>query len=153
MGAKASQTTSLTIVYSSVYSGEDRRKHQSSASLAFVRGIHRWPVNSLHKWPVTLKMFLFDDVIMHQMTEYITGLWNRIILVSFSSNQVLHFLWIERMCCRAQVLTSKHSRAQVLTLTQNRNWKVISAKSISLTCITNHHVLWDGMSGLLIHPL
>ena len=60
----ASQITSLTIVYSNVYSGSDQRKHQSSASLAFVRGIHRGPVNSPHKWPVTRKMFPFDDVIM-----------------------------------------------------------------------------------------
>ena len=43
----------LTIVYSSVYSGADQRKHQSSASLAFVRGIPRGPVNSPHKGPVT----------------------------------------------------------------------------------------------------
>ena len=57
MSAMASQITSLTIVYSSVYSGADQRKHQSSASLAFVRGIHRWPVNSPHKWPVTRKMW------------------------------------------------------------------------------------------------
>ena len=42
----------------------DQRKHQSSASLAFVQGIHRGPVNSPHKWPVTRKMFPFDDVIM-----------------------------------------------------------------------------------------
>ena len=63
MGTMASQITSLTIVYSAVYSGEDQRKHQSSASLAFVRGIHRGPVNSPHKWPVTRKMFPFDDVI------------------------------------------------------------------------------------------
>ena len=40
------------------------RKHQSSASLAFVREIHRGPVNFPHKWPVTRKMFPFDDVIM-----------------------------------------------------------------------------------------
>ena len=66
MGAMASQITSLTIVYSAVYSGADQRKHQSSASLAFVRGIHRSPVNSPHKWPVTRKMFPFDDVIMKQ---------------------------------------------------------------------------------------
>ena len=64
MGENASQITSLTIVYSTVYSGADQRKHQSSASLAFVRGIHRRPVNSPHKWPVTRKMFPFDDVIM-----------------------------------------------------------------------------------------
>ena len=60
----ASQNTSLTIVFSAVYSDADHRKHQSSASLAFVRGIHRLPMNSPHKWPVTPKMFPFDDVIM-----------------------------------------------------------------------------------------
>ena len=64
MGAMASQITSSTIVYSTVYSGADQRKHQSSASLAFVRGMHRWPVNSPHKRPVTRKMFPFDDVLM-----------------------------------------------------------------------------------------
>ena len=64
MSAMASQITSLTIVYSIVYSGADQRKHQSSASLAFVRGIHRWPVNSPHKWPAKRKIFAFDDVIM-----------------------------------------------------------------------------------------
>ena len=64
MSAMASQITSLTIVYWTIYSGADQRKHQSSASLAFVRGIHRWPVNSSHKRPVTRKMFPFDDVLM-----------------------------------------------------------------------------------------
>ena len=64
MGAMASQITSLTIVYSTVYSGANQRKRQSSASLAFVRGIHRWPLNSPHKWQITRKMFPFDDVIM-----------------------------------------------------------------------------------------
>ena len=64
MGAVASQITRLTIVYSTVYSDADQRKRQSSASLAFVRGFHRGPVNSPHKWPVTRKMFPFDDVIM-----------------------------------------------------------------------------------------
>ena len=65
MSAIASQITSLTIVYSTVSSGADQSKHQSSASLAFVCGIHRGPVNSPHKWPVTRKMFPFDDVIMN----------------------------------------------------------------------------------------
>ena len=60
----ASQITSLTVVYSIVYSGVNQRKHQSSGSLAFVREIHRGPVNFPHKWPVTRKMFPFDDVIM-----------------------------------------------------------------------------------------
>ena len=64
MGTMASQIDSLTIVFSTVYSDADQRKNQSSASLAFMRGIHRGPVNSPHKWPVTRKMFPFDDVIM-----------------------------------------------------------------------------------------
>ena len=64
MDAIASQIISLTIVYSTVYSDADQRKHPSSTSLAFVWGIHRGPANSPHKWPVTRKMFPFGDVIM-----------------------------------------------------------------------------------------
>ena len=60
MRTTASQITSLVIVYSTIYSGADQRKHQSSVSLAFVRGINWWPVNYPHKGPVTP----FDDVIM-----------------------------------------------------------------------------------------
>ena len=67
MGVMASQITSLTSVYSNVYSGVDQRKHQSSASLAFVWGIHRGPVNSPDKWPVTRKMFSFEDAIMNDV--------------------------------------------------------------------------------------
>ena len=63
VGTMASRFTRLTIVYSTVYSDADQRTHQSSASLAFVRGIHRGPMNSPHKWPVTLNTFPFDDVI------------------------------------------------------------------------------------------
>ena len=68
----ASQITSLTVVYSIVYSGVNQRKHQSSAALAFVREIHRGPVNFPHKWPVTRKMFPFDDVIM-TMLAFVRG--------------------------------------------------------------------------------
>ena len=75
MDAIASQITSLTIVYSNIYSGADQSKHQSSASLAFVWGIHRGPVNSPHKWPVTRKMFPFDDVIMIQHEQVFYVLW------------------------------------------------------------------------------
>ena len=71
MGTMASQITSLTIVYSIVYSDADERKHQSSASLAFVRGIHRGPVNFPHKCTVTRKMFPFDDVIMNLGISYV----------------------------------------------------------------------------------
>ena len=65
MGVVASEITSLTILYLTVYLGADQRKHQSSASLTFVRGIHRWSVNSPHKGPVTQKMLPFYDVIMN----------------------------------------------------------------------------------------
>ena len=66
MSAMASQITyiSISIVCSTACLGVDQRKHQRSASLAFVRGIHRYPLNSLHKGQVTRKMFPFDDVIM-----------------------------------------------------------------------------------------
>ena len=64
MSTMASQINSLRTVDSIIYLSADQRKHQSSASLAFVRGIHRRPVNSPRKGPVTRKMFPFDDVIM-----------------------------------------------------------------------------------------
>ena len=76
MGAMASQITNLTTVYSTVYSGADHRKHQSSASLAFVMEIHRWSVNSPHKGPVTRKMFPFDDVIMATSKSKLQRSWH-----------------------------------------------------------------------------
>ena len=64
MGAMTSQINSLTGVYLTVYSGIDQRRHEISASLAFVRGIHPWAVNYPHKGPVTRIILPFDDVIM-----------------------------------------------------------------------------------------
>ena len=64
ISAMASQITGIPIIYSNVCSGAGQRKHQSSAWLAFVRGIHRWPVNSPHKGQVTRKMFAINDVTM-----------------------------------------------------------------------------------------
>ena len=83
MGTITSQITSLTIVYSTVYSDADQRKHQSSASLVFVRGINWGSVNSPHKWPVTRKMFPFDDVIM--TIQYINSQsqWRGFCLILF----------------------------------------------------------------------
>ena len=66
MSAMASQITGAYNVCSIVGSGADHRKHQNSASLAFVWGVHRSPVNSPNKGPVTRKMFPFDDVIIWQ---------------------------------------------------------------------------------------
>ena len=75
MSMMASQITSLTIVHSSIYTDADQRKHQSSVSLAFVRGIHRWPVNSPHKGQVTWKMFPFKDVIMGDISVPVLYVW------------------------------------------------------------------------------
>ena len=74
MAVMASQITSLTTVYSTVYSVANQRKHQSSASLACVRGIPRWPVNTPHKGPVMRKMFPFDDVIV--LCSVCWTIWN-----------------------------------------------------------------------------
>ena len=64
MSVMVSQITSILIVCINLYSGADQITHLSSMSLAFVRGIHWWPVNSPHKGPVMQKMFPFDDIIM-----------------------------------------------------------------------------------------
>ena len=64
MSVMAYQITSLTNVYSTVYSRRRSKKIWKLQSLAFVRGIQRWSVKSPHKGPLTRKMFPFDDVIM-----------------------------------------------------------------------------------------
>ena len=59
-----SQITGVSIVCPAICSGADQRKHQISASLAFVRGNQRRSVDSPHKGPVRWKMFPLDDVFM-----------------------------------------------------------------------------------------
>ena len=71
MSAIASQITGVSMICSIVSSGWDQRKRQSSASLAFVRVIHRSPANSHQKGPVTRKMFPFNDVIMEKGCEHV----------------------------------------------------------------------------------
>ena len=110
MSAVASQITSLKIVYSTVLSGADQRKHQRTASLAFVRGIHRWPVNSPHKGPVTRKMLPFDDVIVWRCnlrlehssshvvvhkTEVIYQFWQILLtkIIHIITNTIFKFWW------------------------------------------------------------
>ena len=97
MGMMASQITSLTSVYSTVYSGVNQRKYQSSASLAFVRGIHRGPVNSRHKEPVTLK-FPFDDVIMFLIEDEVYFLlvfcfWTTVVQIILQFDEQNDIFW------------------------------------------------------------
>ena len=63
MSTMASQITEESIVCAPVCSGADK-KHQSSVSLSFGRGIYRWPVDSPHNGPETRKIFSFDDIIL-----------------------------------------------------------------------------------------
>ena len=65
-----SQITGVSTVCSAVCSNEVQRNYHSSASLAFVRGIRRWPVYPPHKEPVTPKVFSFDDVIVYVYVTY-----------------------------------------------------------------------------------
>ena len=105
MSAMAFQITSLTIVYSTVYTGADQRKHQSSASLAFVRGIQRLPVNFTHKWPVTRKMFPFDDVIMLECdvchssdNKMVRSNWTEVNHAGLSRPKNYFIIWKWKMC-------------------------------------------------------
>ena len=82
MSAIASQITSLTIVFSTVYLDTDQWKRQSSVSLASVRGIHRWSLNSPHKWSVTEKMFPLDDVITFSVFSLILRLCGLLIALT-----------------------------------------------------------------------
>ena len=98
MGMMASQNTSLTIVYLTIHSGADQRKHQSSASLAFVRGIHRWPVSSPHRWPVTRNMFSFNDVIIFRgcVSLYVSTAVCRVYPIKYAHGRYAHgdvFIW------------------------------------------------------------
>ena len=150
MGAMASQITSLTVVYSTVYSGGDQRKHQSSASLAFVRGIHRWPVNSPHKGPVTRKMFPFDDVIMalrpeqngwHLWTFSNAFSWDKLFIFSFKC----HWSLVLRVQLLKKTLTSGQAMA----------WRLAGDKPLPKAMLTETHVaIWSrlGVSHYMIFP-
>ena len=126
----ASPITSLTIVYSTFYSGVDRRKHQSSASLAFVRGIHRWPVNSPHKWPVTRKMFLFDDVIMScTCFFYSVWLWLRKYRIrSRRENSVIGTWPIQSYDCSSAIEATRKNRCRYTTQVTKWYQKNITAR-------------------------
>ena len=120
----ASQITSLTIVYWAVYSRRRWKKHQSSASLAFVRGIHRWPVNSLHKRPVTRKMFPFDDVIMH--TNFDREPWCHMALLRHNELILQGMAW-HKIWCTLQSLIETHVKQHE---TKKTHWNYSHSNSI-----------------------
>ena len=96
MGTMTSQITDVSIAYSTICSGADQRNHQSSASLAYVWEIHRWPVNSPRKGPVTRKMFPFDCIMMTSDSE----LWpqprtSALICIWFCSSEIWVIIGLE----------------------------------------------------------
>ena len=146
MSTMSSQITGVSIVYSIVSSGAEQRKHQNSAPLTFVRGIHRWPVNSLHKGPVTRKMLPFDDVIMskydvdtrhtdsHCLTNVINEVFHQIsarhqkyfcmkyeAVAKCNWNTVSYYIEIKMNKANLRDLITGTGLVILLTLNSNRN--------------------------------
>ena len=90
MSAMVSQFTGVSIVCSIVCSGADQKIYQSSASLNFVKGIHRWPADSPNKGRVTGKMFPLDDVIMDETISL------------KMMDAILHHVWINALIFTVQ---------------------------------------------------
>ena len=130
MSAIASQITSLTIIYSTVYSDADQRKHQSSASLVFVWGIHREPVNSPHKWPVTRIMFPFDDVIMSSLC----------LELCWEDKHVRHLIssskWEASIYANTVIFSVPVSEVCVEMI-----GRIMVSRSYSLVCTFNHNII------------
>ena len=148
MGGIASQITSLTIVYSTVYSGADQSKHQSSASLAFVWGIHRGPVNSPHKWPVTRKMLPFDDVIMNGLHNW-GVLCQKQVSRTGTSNYIPQTLWyvITSPCCWYLLLAQHIIILRIYSyhiegLTTFSQFKSLSARANTALSTQGLHGAW-----------
>ena len=129
MTAMASKITSLTIVYS----GTDERKHQCSASLAFVKGIHRSPVNSPHQGPAKRKLFPFDDVIMvyqifDQLWLYLRVLLPRVanFVIYCLHDEWCKFFMIYSICLYCFTLSDNNLSwlMILLTVTQNKSYLI-----------------------------
>ena len=121
MGVMASQITGVSIVYPNAYSATDPRKHQSFASLGFVRGIHRWSVNSPHKGPVTRRMFPFYDVIMSaqeellQTTDYCPACWDVLLPCKLRFATIInHILVFCFLVCFQAYLNISQANVEIL---------------------------------------
>ena len=131
MTTMASQITSLTVVYSAVYSDADQRKHQSSVSLAFVWGIHRGLVNSPHKGPVTRKMFPFDDVIIWIIMW--TIIYHEGRIVYFWTNTINPF----KICAFTYILGNAMSFRPLRKINS-----ISQTQPIHVPCLYNMNVLY-----------
>ena len=137
MSAMASQITGVAIVCSTVCSSQ--RKHQSSASLAFVRGIHRWPVASSHKGPVTRKMFPFDDVIVSPALDF---------FFFHHRGDLFEYFPVRLMLCANQCIITVRSVDLINSLWPGGPYDVLRIEAVTecseptLTCYPFHlHIL------------
>ena len=116
MGTMASQITNLMIIYLPVYSGGDQRKHQSPASLAFVRRIHWWPVNSPHKGPARLAIRSWPSLLLcwwsatvHQKVElkYIYRWYNHLFIwvILWPMKQIARFSLFDNVLIHGKILS------------------------------------------------
>ena len=138
IGAMVSRITNLTIVYSTVYSGADQRKHQSSALLAFMRGIHLRPVNSPHKWPLTRKMFPFDDVITNELINTMRGGGKMTSsLQRIFSNMIT---WIKSLIqhCFQQWLVTEQATNHYLNQWSPDYWRIYASLDLDDLIIPKH---------------
>ena len=150
MSAKASQITSVSIVCSIVGAGADQRKHQSSASLAFVWVIHRWSVNSPHKRPVTRKCF-------HLMTSsYDTSSYMHITCLTDILHiwGQAHIYWVSWWKAQLGIQTNITRRPLSFECTTGLNNMAIttSVTAVQLNCPTSHGQQ-HGQISLNIFPL
>ena len=106
MTTMASQITSLTVVYSNVYSDADQKKTSKLRVTGLCVGKSPGPVNSPHKGPVRRKMFPFDDVIMIKENDYELSSWytmciryNMTIITLYYSIQRDNITNIEHKLC------------------------------------------------------
>ena len=127
MSTMASQITNLTIVYSTVYLGVDQRKHKSSASLAFVWGIHRSPVNSPRKGPVTPKMFH----LMMSSWHYWANVW---LSQRYQSNISLR-IWVKSLGTSSLWSVTKRQRRVLF-------WEYTCTMYNSMLCMFKQLYIW-----------
>ena len=131
MSIMASQITDVSIAYSTVCSGAYQRKHQILAWLAFVRGIHRWPVNSPHRGWSTWEMFPFDDIIM----------WT-----NFGGTARKRSHWVACIIHLTDPhlgISQKDCRNNMLTMLTNSQWCEI--------CFIDLHVMLNLWSNTIMH--
>ena len=122
----ASQITCVSIVCLTACSDAIQRKHQSSASLAFVRGIHRWPVNSSLKEPVRPKLFPFDDVIVSFRNEFQHA-------NGYASSVMMQGHWSHCKCLRHYVYRPIIIDTQLLNLFPSANQDILDYINHGLT--------------------